>query len=126
MPSDWEEVLAGSGAAGVVRERGRARVLIGRAVDGSSGVDAVTGDEIEDVVELVAVVLGIVWYVRTGRRSTTDFGARHLRRRIRDRRSRSAYTTVSVTSGETTSTRSVSKKGDDDIDVGVRVTQSPS
>lgn len=61
MPSDCKDVLAGTGAAGVVRDLGRERALIGRAEDGSNGVEAVTGEEIEDVVELVVVVLGIVW-----------------------------------------------------------------
>lgn len=55
-------MLAGTGAAGVVRDRGRARALMGRAFDGNNGVVAVTGEEIEDVVELVVeVVLGMVW-----------------------------------------------------------------
>lgn len=71
-------------------------------------------------------ILVIVWYVRTGRRSTTDFGARHRRRRIRDRSSNKAYTTVRVNSGLTTRTRSVSKKGLVDMLVGVKVTQRPS
>ena len=62
MPSDCKDVLAGTGAAGVVRDRGRARALMGRALDGNNGVEAVTGEEIEDVVELVVgVVLGMVW-----------------------------------------------------------------
>lgn len=42
----------------MVRDRGRDRVLIGR-VECSSGVEAVAGEEMEDVVELV-VVLGMV------------------------------------------------------------------
>jgi len=61
MLSERSDVLAGTGTSGVVRERGRERALIGRAVDGSSGVVAVIGEDIEDVVELVVVVLGIVW-----------------------------------------------------------------
>ena len=60
MLSDCEEALAGNGAAGVVRERGRARAIIGRAADGNSGVVAVTGEDIEEVVELVWAVLGMV------------------------------------------------------------------
>ena len=78
--------------SGVVRDRGRERpVLIGLAAEGKRGVVALTGEETDDVVELVVEGgEGIVWYVRTGRRSTTDFGARHLRRRIRERRSRRA------------------------------------
>lgn len=109
-----------------MRDRGRERALIGRAVDGRRGVVTVMGEEIDEVVELVGVVLGIVWYVLTGSRSTTDLGARHRRRRMRERRSRSAYTTVSVTSGETTRTRSVSKNGDADMELIVSVTQRPS
>lgn len=38
----------------------------------------------------------------------------------------SEYTIVSVTRGDTTSTSSVSKNGDEDIEVGERVTHSPS
>ena len=49
-----------TGTSGVVRDRGLGRVLIGRAVEGKSGVDALTGEEIDEVAELVAVVLGIV------------------------------------------------------------------
>lgn len=64
--------------------------------------------------------------MRTGSLSTTDFGALQRRLRIRDRSSKRAYTTVSVTSGLTTSTRSVSKNGFVDTVVGVNVTQSPS
>jgi hypothetical protein len=77
----------------------------------------------EDVVD---DEFDIVWYVRTGSLSTTDFGALHRRLRIRDRSSKRAYTTVNVTSGLTTSTRSVSKNGFVDTVVGVNVTQSPS
>lgn len=61
MLSERREVHAGTGTSGVVRDRGRERALIGRAFDGSNGVVAVIGEEIEDVVELVVVVLGIVW-----------------------------------------------------------------
>lgn len=90
MPSECNDELGCMGTSGVVRDRGRDRALIGLAAEGSSGVVALAGDDIDDVVELGAAVLGIVWYVRTGRRSTTDFGARHLRRRMRDRSSSSA------------------------------------
>lgn len=90
MPSEFSDELGWMGTSGVVRDRGRDRALIGRALEGRSGVVALTGEEIDEVVELGAAVLGIVWYVRTGRRSTTDFGARHLRRRMRDRKRRSA------------------------------------
>jgi len=94
---------------------------------GSRGVAALTvGVEIALVVLDGMPELGIVWYVRTGSRSTTDFGARHRLRRIRERSSRSAYTTVRVTSGETTRTSKVSKNGEEDIDVGVNVTHRPS
>ena len=59
------------------------------AREGSKGVVAEAGDDIDKVVDDV-LALGIVWYVRTGRRSTTDFGARQRRRRMRERRSKSA------------------------------------
>lgn len=121
MPSDRREEPCGT--SDVVRARGRARVLMGLD-PGSSGVVALACDD-NDVVEL-AVWLSIVWYVRTGNRSTTDFGARHLLRRILDRRSKRAYTTVSVTRGDTTRTSSVSKKGEEDIEVCDSVTHSPS
>lgn len=90
MPSDCIEELGCIGTSGVVRDRGRDRALMGLALEGRRGVVALIGDEIDDVVELGAAVLGIVWYVRTGRRSTTDLGARHRRLRMRDRRSSSA------------------------------------
>lgn len=57
--------------------------------EGSKGVVTEASDEIDDVVDDV-LVLGMVWYVRTGRRSTTDLGARQRRRRMRERRSKSA------------------------------------
>lgn len=85
MPSDLNELLP-CGSSDIVRARGRDLVLIGRDA-GKSGVVALACDEM-DVVE--PVLLGMVWYVRTGKRSTTDFGARHLRRRIRERSKRSA------------------------------------
>jgi hypothetical protein len=44
---------------------------------------------------------------------------------MRERIKRSAYTTVSVTSGDTTRTSKVSKNGDDVIVVGVRVIHNP-
>src|SRR5690606_616354 len=66
------------------------------------------------------------WYVRTGRRSTYDFGARQRRRRMCERMVSMAYTTVSVIKGETTITRRVSKKGDELTPPGVSVSQSPS
>lgn len=104
--------------------------------------DVLTGAELDDcsngvrglpaagvAIGLVEVELSLelsVWYVRTGNLSTTDLGARQRRRRIRDLRSRRAYTTVKVTRGLTTSTSRVSKKGLLDMLVGVRVTQRPS
>jgi len=107
----------------VVLERGR-----GRAVeDGECWRRGVVGDELVgdgnrgDWLPNVA----IVWYVLTGSLSTTDFGALHRRRRIRDLTRSKAYTTVRVTSGLTTSTKRVSKKGLAPL-VGVSVTQSPS
>lgn len=66
-----------------------------------------------------------MWYVRTGSRSTTDLGARHLRIRIFTRKIRRAYTTVNVIKGLITRTRRVSKKGLA-LPVGVMVTQRPS
>jgi hypothetical protein len=77
-----------AGTSDAVRERGRDRIGLG-AFEGSKGVVAEAGDDIDEVVDEV-LALGIVWYVRTGRRSTTDFGARQRRRRMRDRRSRRA------------------------------------
>ena len=53
---------------------------------GDVGEDAVDGT-CEEVVEEVVV---IVWYVLTGSLSTTDFGARHLLLRIRDRSNKRA------------------------------------
>lgn len=74
-----------SGIPVVVLERGRGReVLCCRR--------GVVGEELVGV-EVPGVMLGdvaTVWYVRTGSLSTTDFGARHLRRRMRARRIRSA------------------------------------
>lgn len=90
MVSDISDDPASTGPSGVVRERGRDLWFIGRAVDGNKGVVALTGEDMDDVVELVGDAVSMVWYVRTGRRSTTDFGARHLLRRIRERRSSSA------------------------------------
>ena len=61
MPSERTEQLGCTGTSGVVRDRGRERAMIGRALDGKSGVAAVIGEEIAEVDELlVAVVLGIV------------------------------------------------------------------
>ena len=60
MPSDRRDDPAKTGPSGVVRDRGRERALMGRALDGRSGVVALTGEEIEEVVELLAVVLAIV------------------------------------------------------------------
>jgi len=81
-------------------------------------------DERDGNAELIGGVT-VAWYVLTGRRSTRLLGARHRRRRMRVRISSRVYTTVSVTSGDTTSTSSVSKNGDDVIVVGVRVIQRP-
>lgn len=109
----------------VVCERGR------DLCDTFCDVDIRSGDEGEEAFgeatcdEVVDDAVDIVWYVRTGNRSTTDFGARHLRRLMRERSSNSAYTTVSVTSGLTTRTSRVSKKGLVETLVGVRVTHKP-
>ena len=59
MPSDCNEELATTSPS--VRDRGRGRPLIGRACDDNNGVVALIGDEIDDAVELVVVVLGMVW-----------------------------------------------------------------
>lgn len=77
-----------AGTSDAVRDRGRGRIGLGE-FEGSRGVVAEAGEETEELVEDV-LVLGMVWYVRTGSRSTTDFGARQRRRRMRERRSRSA------------------------------------
>ena len=89
-PERSEEFCAGISEA--VLARGRDRVLIGRALLGSNGVAALTaGADTAEMVELLElVVLGIVWYVRTGKRSTTLLGARHRLRRILERRSKRA------------------------------------
>ena len=61
MPSERRDE-GRTGPSGRVRDLGRERALIGRALEGSSGVVALMGEDIEDVVDDVeAVVLGIVW-----------------------------------------------------------------
>ena len=57
----------------------RRRVGFGEDASGVPTWDEVVEDELE-----------IVWYVRTGRRSTIDFGALHRRLRMRDRSSSKA------------------------------------
>jgi hypothetical protein len=79
-----------AGTSEVVRDRGRESDEVGREVVGewecwSKGV---LGEEALGVAVGVGEELAslIVWYVRTGRRSTTDLGALQRRRRMRDRR----------------------------------------
>ena len=70
-----------SGTPVVVLERGRGRegVCCKSGVVGELLVgDGSLGDRLGEAAT--------VWYVRTGRRSTTDLGALHRRRRIRARR----------------------------------------
>jgi hypothetical protein len=67
-----------------VCDLGRGRPDMSEIVGNKSGDAAVEwcGDAICDEVVDDDVVM--VWYVRTGSLSTTDFGALHRRRRIRD------------------------------------------
>ena len=73
----------GSGTPVVVLERGRDLTGTGCR----SGVVTVEVDGLGTRLGPLGVTLPdgtIVWYVLTGSRSTTDFGARHLRRLILD------------------------------------------
>lgn len=100
----------GRGLLGVACKRG----VVGEDVVGEDGK---RGEELVDDTR--------VWNVLTGNLSTTDFGARQRLRRILDLNRSRAYTTVSVTSGLTTRTSRVSKKGLAPL-VGVSVTHNPS
>ena len=59
-------------------ERGREYERRGEEGEDDSGVAGRGVLEVEDIEDMV-------WYVLTGSRSTTALGARHLRRRIRER-----------------------------------------
>jgi hypothetical protein len=104
---------------GVARDRDRdpeepcSNGVVGEELVGEGALDDTVGEG------------ATVWYVRTGSRSTTDFGALHLRIRIFTRNMSKAYTTVNVIKGLTTSTRRVSKKGLVALE-GEMVTQRPS
>jgi hypothetical protein len=127
--ADWVEPPAvsrssGSGTPGEARDRGRdleepcSNGVVGEALVGEGGLgEGALGDGAGEGAT--------VWYVRTGSRSTTDFGALHLRIRIFTRNMSKAYTTVSVIKGLTTRTRRVSKKGLV-VPEGAMVTQRPS
>lgn len=66
--------------------------------DGVSGRDGGSDDDDDDGWTITGlVVVEVDWYVLTGRRSTTDFGALQRRRRIIERMRRSAVGRVSQT-----------------------------
>jgi hypothetical protein len=85
---EWLSEFAPSKTPDVVCERGL--VLCEALRDTSWEYVTSNGDEGDELSglatceEVVDDVVVKVWYVRTGSRSTTDFGALHLRRRIRD------------------------------------------